>query len=596
MYVVFAIVALSFLLFVTEWLPVDVTALLILVLLAALQPWTTISPQDAISGFSNPATITVLAMLILSEGIRRTGLVQLLGQRLSEFAGKSRNRQLGVTIAMPGAVSGFVNNTPVVALLVPVISEMAHEGRTSPSKLLIPLSYASMLGGTLTLIGTSTNLLASNVSDRLLGHPFGMFEFTSLGVIVLAVGALYLFFVGHRLLPERVKPRQEYIDEYGMKDYLARMVVPEASPLIGQTVDEVLEASELDLDLTYLQRGDEVFRQPLAAKQFASGDELLIRADRDTLEQLMEATGLELEPSEPAQEEDFGTPEAGRATELVEVVIPSGGSMVGQPLSDTHLLEDFNARIMALRRNAEVLHTRLEEIPLQAGDTLLIQAEPESIDAIDRGPDFLIVKTEPREDFRFKKIPMALAIMAGVVVTASVGWTSILLSSLAGVVLMVLSGILKPNELYDSVPWNVIFLLAGIIPLGMALERTGGAGAVGDLVALSGTYLPALIVLWLFYVVTGLITSVISNNASVVLMVPVAIESAAQLGANPFAFVLAVTFAASTAFLSPVGYQTNLFVYGPGGYTFADFFRIGAPLQLLLSVVSTAGIWAIWGL
>ncbi len=595
MYVVFAIVALAVVLFITEWLSVDVTALLILVLLAALQPWTQVTPREAISGFSNPATITVLAMLILSEGVRRTGLVQILGQWLSGFAGEDRHRQLGVTIGFPGAVSGFVNNTPVVALMVPVVSEMAHRGRTSPSKLLIPLSYASMLGGTLTLIGTSTNLLASNISGRLIDHSFGMFEFTPLGVVVLVVGLLYLFFLGHRLLPERVKPRQEFIEEYEMKDYLARLTVPAGSELIGERVSDVLQETSLDFDAMHLNREGEVFRQPFGAKQFNPGDDLLIRADRETLDELMEVTGLAMKPSEPV-EEDFGEVEAGRADELVEIVVPSGGSLVGRRLADTHLLEDFDGRIMALRRNAEVLHTNLEDIPLQAGDTLLVQADPDAVDAIDRGLDFLILKPESREDYRYQKIPLALAIMAGVVLVPSFGWAPILLSALGGTVAMVLGGILEPNELYDSVPWDVIILLAGIIPLGIALEQTGGATLLGELIARSSEVLPAIGVLWLFYVGTGLITSIISNNASVVLMVPVAVETAAQLGADPFSFVLAVTFAASTAFLSPVGYQTNLFVYGPGGYRFVDFFRIGAPLQLLLSVVSAAGIWAIWGL
>jgi di/tricarboxylate transporter len=595
MYVVFGITLLALVLFVTEWLSVDVTALLVLVLLAALEPYTQITSREAIAGFSNPATITVFAMLVLSEGIRRTGLVQILGQWLSEFAGTSKSRQLGVTIGLPGTISGFINNTPVVALLVPVISEMGHKGDTSPSKLLIPLSYASMLGGTLTLIGTSTNLLASNISGRLLDHPFGMFEFTSLGLIVLIVGSLYLLFVGHRLLPERVKPREQYIDEYGMKDYLARLTVPEDSALIGETVNHVLEESRLDLELMHLQRNGQIFRPPIGAKQFSPGDDLVIRADRDTLDELMDATGLQLKPSTPV-ETDFGSKEAGRATELVEIVIPSGSSMVRKPLSECHLLEDFNGRILALRRNAEVLHTRLEDIPLQAGDTLLVQADPESIDAIDRGLDFLILKTEPREDYRYRKIPLAIAIMIGVVLAPSLGIASILLSALAGMVVMVLTGILKPSELYTSIPWNVIILLAGIIPLGMALEKTGGAELLGNLVAQSGNFLPTLLVLWVFYLATGVITSIISNNASVVLMLPVAVETANQLGAAPFSFVLAVTFAASTAFLSPVGYQTNLFVYGPGGYKFTDFFRIGAPLQFLLSIVSVAGIWMLWGL
>jgi di/tricarboxylate transporter len=334
----------------------------------------------------------------------------------------------------------------------------------------------------------------------------------------------------------------------------------------------------------------------LAAKQFTAGDDLLVRSDRGTLDRLMQETGLEMKPSEPPAEQDFGPEEGGRAAELVEIVIRSGSRMVGRPLSQTHLLEDFNGRILALRRNAEVLHTQLETIRLQAGDTLLVQADPDAIDDIERGPNFLVLKTEPREDFRFTQIPVAMLIMTAVVALAAASTAPIMLTALGGVVAMVFSGILRPNELYESIPWNVIFLLAGIIPLGIALEKTGGAALMGDAVAQTGEYLPAILVLWIFYIGTGLITEVISNNASVVLMIPVAVQTAEQLGANPFAFVLAVTFAASTAFLGPVGYQTNLFVYGPGGYRVSDYARIGAPLQLLLSAVTTAGIWYIWGI
>jgi di/tricarboxylate transporter len=261
----------------------------------------------------------------------------------------------------------------------------------------------------------------------------------------------------------------------------------------------------------------------------------------------------------------------------------------------------------------------MDERRLRVGDTLLLQAAPDSIDRLSRNDDFIVAHEPDDPDYRTEKIPHAAAIMAGVVGFVAVPWGAvgsalagaagvaalesasalslpIMVTALAGVVAMVATGVLKPTEIYDAVEWDVIFLLAGLIPLGMALEQTGGADLLGSLVAATGAYLPALGVLWVFYIATGLITGVISNNASVVLMLPVAVETADQIGANPFAFVLAVTFAASTAFLTPVGYQTNLFVYGPGGYEFMDFFRVGAPLQLLLSVVTVLGIAFFWGL
>jgi di/tricarboxylate transporter len=252
--------------------------------------------------------------------------------------------------------------------------------------------------------------------------------------------------------------------------------------------------------------------------------------------------------------------------------------------------------VLAFRSRGELIRERLDRIRIRVGDTLLVQAAADSIDRLSRNRDFIVGHEPERPSYRTNKIPHAVAIIAGVVALPAMGMVPIVVSALAGVAAMVVTGVLKPTEIYDSVDWNVIFLLAGVIPLGIALEQTGAAALIGQAVAASADVLPALGVLWVFYVVTALVTNVISNNASVVLMIPVAIEASNQLGANAFAFVLAVTFAASTAFMTPVGYQTNLFVYGPGGYKFADYFRVGAPLQFLLSLVTVGGIAVFWGL
>ncbi|MCF7876690.1 anion permease, partial [Candidatus Bipolaricaulota bacterium] len=249
MAVVFGLILMAVYFFVTDHLAIDITAILLMVLLMVLEPWTQISPAEAISGFSNPATITVLAMLILSGGMVKTGVAQIIGRKLSRFAGKNQFKQLFATVAAGGPISGFVNNTPVVAILVSVITDLAHKGKTSPSKLLIPLSYASMLGGTLTLIGTSTNILASEISGRLIGHPFSMFEFTKLGAIVLLVGGAYLLFIAPRLLPERVPPIENYGKQYGLKDYVAEVAVHEESPLAGLTVEEVASTERFHAEI-----------------------------------------------------------------------------------------------------------------------------------------------------------------------------------------------------------------------------------------------------------------------------------------------------------------------------------------------------------
>ena len=599
MLVVFALILLALVLFATEWFPIDVTAILLMVLLMVLEPWTQISPREGISGFANPATITVLAMLILSTGINRTGIVQLIGRKMAAFAGTDRRKQLAATVGVSGPISGFINNTPVVAILVPVINDLAHNGKTSPSKLLIPLSFASMLGGTLTLIGTSTNILASDIAAQLgaespeLGlHAFGMFEFTKLGVIVFAVGAVYLMTVGVRLLPERIPADEDLVEEYAIQEYLADVVVPANSSLIGQTVGEALGDEKLDIDVLQLIRYGERFSEPLARKEIRENDTLRLRTNRETLEHIMDTEGLTLSGS-PRSENDLQPDE--EEPVLVEVVIPSGSFLVGETLTSSTFRQRYDANVLAFRTRGSVVRDRFEDIRIRVGDTLLVQAPPDSLTRLVENEDFIVAHEFDEVTYRSEKIPFAVGIIAGVVALPALNILPIVVSALAGVVAMVFTGVLKPTELYSSVEWNVIFLLAGVIPLGIALQQTGAAALLGDAVASTATFLPAIGVLWVFYVATGLLTSVISNNASVVLMIPVAASAAQSIGANAFAFVLAVTFAASTAFMTPVGYQTNLFVYGPGGYTFSDFLRVGGPLQLLLSVVTVLGIAFFWG-
>ncbi|ELZ19092.1 SLC13 family permease [Natrinema limicola] len=595
--VVFGVVGLALVLFLTERLPIDVTAILLIVILVVLEPWTGVDPATGISGFANEATITVLAMLILSGGISRTGLVQELGRRMAGFAGDSLRRQLFATVAATGPVSGFLNNTPVVALLVPVVTDVANRGNTSPSKLLIPLSYASQMGGMLTLIGTSTNILASDVSARLGSqypelHRFSMFEFTKLGVIVLLIGSLYLIFVGHYLLPERVPPRADYLEEYDIEDYVADVAVVPGSPLVGQTVREATAILGSDVDIVQVVHDEARSVAPRQATRLAEGDVLVVRTDRDAIATLEAVEGVEPVGRATAVDDLTAPTEAGIITELV---VALDSRLVGERLDPEAFREEFNAAVLGLRHHGELVGERIVGTHLDVGDTLLVQAPPDTLDRLARRDDVIVAREPPRPEYRADKAPTAVAIMIGVVAVAALELYPILVAALAGVVAMVVTGVLEPNELYDAVEWDIIFLLAGVIPLGIALEQTGGAAYLAWLVVQSAGFLPTIVVLWLFYVLTGLLTEVISNNASVVLLLPVAAAAATGIGSNPFAFVLAVTFAASTAFLGPIGYQTNLFVYGPGGYRFSDYARIGAPLQLVLSIVTVLGIATFWG-
>jgi di/tricarboxylate transporter len=600
MIAVFGIILVALVLFAAEPVPIDITAIGIMVALMVLGTagpvnLTEISPADGTSGFASSATLTVLAMFVLSAGVQRTGIIQLLGRRIARITRDSLSRQLGATMSLVGPISGFINNTAAVAILLPMVTDLAHEGGTSPSKLLIPLSYASMFGGMLTLIGTSTNILASDIVARpqYLGRPFSMFEFTALGVVVSIAGFCYLLTVGRWLLPERIRAEDDLTEEFGMAEYLTEVVVREDSPLVGETVQSGLEETDFDVDLVQLIRGNQVFLEPLAPKVIQAGDVFAVRTDRDTLVELLDVEGLDMVPDVTVDEDELE--QAEEEENLVEVVIAPGSFLAGESLASTNFRQRYDATVLALRRGGEVIRQRMDHLRLRVGDTLLVQATGGSVDRLNTNRNFIVAQEIKRPDFRRSKVPLAVGIVAGVVGVAALNVLPIVVSALAGAVLMVVTGCLKPTEVYEAVQWDIIFLLAGVIPLGIALERTGGADFIAEIIVGGSSALPMLGVLALMYLVTALLTNVISNNASVVLMVPVAFETALQVGADPFAFVLAVTFAASTAFMTPVGYQTNLFVYGPGGYRFTDYVRVGTPLQLVFAVVTTLGIAVIYG-
>ncbi|MFC6826851.1 SLC13 family permease [Halopelagius fulvigenes] len=607
--VVFAVIVAALALFVTEPVPVDITAIGVMMALMLAQPFSQLLvgsvlaepivffedyPADALSGFSSTATLTVLAMFVLSDGVQRTGVIQLISAKISPFTEDSLLRQLGATIGIVGPISGFINNTAAVAILMPMVTDLAERGGTSPSKLLLPLSYASMFGGMLTLIGTSTNILASELSGRLIGRTFSMFEFTALGALVSVVGAAYLLTVGQWLTPERIEPRADLTEEFEMAEYLTEVVVREDSPLVGQQVQRALVETDFDVDLIQLIREGEVFLEPLGPKEIQAGDVFALRTDRDTLIELLDVEGLDLVPNVTVDEEELEAAESGQ--NLVEIVVAPGSFLVGESLVSAGFRQQYDATVLALRRGGEIIRRRMDNIPLRVGDTLLVQATTNSIERLDVNRNFIVAQEIERSDYREEKIPVAVGIVAAVVAVAALDILPIVVSALAGALAMIATRCLRPTELYDAVQWDIVFLLAGVIPLGIAMETSGAAALLAEFVVRTGDVLPMIGVLAVFYLVTALLTNLISNNASVVLMIPVAVEAAQTLESNAFSFILAVTFAASTAFMTPVGYQTNLFVYGPGGYRFTDYLRVGGPLQLLFAAVTTVGIAAFWGL
>ncbi|GAA0527118.1 TrkA-C domain-containing protein [Halorubrum aquaticum] len=603
--VVFALIGVALALFVSEVIPNDVTAIGIVVALAALEPWTGVDARGAISGFANTATVTIVAMYMLSAGIQRTGLVQRLGVHLARFTRGSETRALAAAIGTTGPIAGVVNNTPVVAVFIPMITDLARETGVSPSKLLLPLSYAAILGGTLTLIGTSTNLLASEFAAALLDRgPIGMFEFTALGAVVLVVGLAYLMTVGRWLTPARIPVDADLVEEFELEDFLAELRVGPDSAAVGLPIAAMDERTDGAVTPLQVRRNGETFLAAGSDQRIQPGDVVVLNGSRPAVNRFRRRFGLDRLDRGAVTEETFA--DADSSDRLGKAVVPETSRFLGETLSESRLEAFHGMTVLAIRRGSELVRTDLEEVPLEAGDLLLVQTTPESVEYFADGDDLLVIgedaldrlDEEDAEDIAplSPETPVAVAVMVAVVGLAALDVLPVVIAALGGVFAMVVTGCLSSADAYDAVSWNVVFLLAGVIPLGLAMEATGGAALIAEGLVATGSVLPLVAVLLLFYVVTGLLANVITPVATVVLMIPIAVDAAARLDASGFTFLLAVTFASATSFMTPVGYQTNLMVYGPGGYEFTDFLRVGGPLQLLLSVVTTLGIVEIWGI
>ena len=592
--IVFTLMLFLITMFIIEPISIDLIALSVPVLLVILRPWTGVTPEQAISGFSSSATITIGAMFVLSTGVERSGVVNVMGERIMSMTGEEKRNQLVLIILISGFVAGLINNTPVVALFIPMVMTIANRSGNSPSKYLIPLSYAAMMGGMLTLIGTSSNIVADEIVRGQLGRGYSMFEFTHLALIALIIGAIYLIFFASRFIPARIDPEVELTEEFEMDRYLTEVVIKEDSSIVGMTVEEALESLDYDIDIVQLIRNDQKFFEPLQNKIIRAGDRFVITSDHESLIQVIKGRAFRILSRTHFSQEELEARQENQ--KLVKLVVPHGSFLVGQTLKDVNFQERYQTTILAIRQEEELKHTKLEDIVMQPGAVLLLTAGPETLQRLRTNRNFIISGEIDYSGYRTDKITTSLTILFAVIALAALDILPIVISALGGVIAMVISGSLKPWEVYEAVNWHVIFLLSGLIPLGIAMENTGTAEfAAEQIMRLEGMLAPVAILI-LFYLMTVGIANLVGNNVSVILMLPIAIDAAAKLGLNPFAFALTVTFAASSAFLTPIGYQTNLMVYGPGGYRFFDFFKVGLPLQVIFTVLIPVLVALFWGL
>lgn len=568
-------------LFISNRFPPEVVAV---ILLTALLVSGLLTVEQGLSGFSNSAVITIAGMFVLSAGLQRTGLVERVVRVLERVARRSVWLAMVLLLVGSAGLSAFMNNTAVVALLIPVALRLAQLASQSPSRWLLPLSYASMFGGVCTLIGTSTNLLVSGVAQRRGIEPLGMFEFTPLGLIFTTVGLFYMFFVGIRLLPER-RAQADPAQAYQIGRYLMEVVVSENAKSVGKPLMQADFVRELGVEVLDIWR-DGLRLLPLPDRLVQRGDVLRVRCSLDKL-QALPNYGLNPLPTPRLHEE----PEEYR---LVEVVITPNASVIGKSLRETRFRNQFGATVLAIRHRQETVLEQIADVPLLAGDTLLLRVPTDRLLEIAQHPDFLLISQHEISPYRPLKALLAGGIMLGVIVVASLGWQPTVIAAIGGALMMVLTRCLKPEEAIQAIDWRLMVMLGGMLALGTAMESTGTArwmtvqmmdalGALGPFVVLSA-----------FYLLTSLLTEIMSNNATAVLMSALAIEVASTLGVDTRPFLFAVAFAASSSFMTPVGYQTNTMVLNVGQYEFRDFLRVGAPLNLLFWIVATLLIPRFW--
>ena len=546
-----------------------------------------VTPAQALSGLSSEATVTVAAMLVLGLGLSKTGLV-------SEIAVWARTAPLGgattrliVLSLLVAFLSPFLNNTAVVIIFIPVFTALARQAGEPASLYLMPLSFVAIMGGTVTLIGTATNLIVHGEAVKRGFDELSMFSIAPLGLVCLAVGMLYLFTVGRRLLPRRERP-PDLSARYGVRRFLTELRVGDASPAAGRTLAELRWGERHGVHIVGIDRRGRRIELPGGEQVIEAGDVLYARGSADAFLVLAEKGRLGTPTRSAVPEARAGS---GR---MVEVIVGPTSALVGRTLGELSFAQRHDATVLGIQHEGANVTDRIAQLELSAGDILLVQGEASALDRLADEPGIIPMaevaehsRGRPREVF-------AGAIMAAVVFTAGLGILPIVTAAMAGVALMVFTGCVRVSEIYAEMDWLVVFVMAGLIPLGLAMEDTGAAAwiATGVVTATSGLGETGMIAA--FYLLTATMTAVVANTATAVMLTPVALVVAEQAGLNPYALLVTVMFAASASFVTPFGYKTNVMVYSPGGYRFSDFVKVGGPLNLLLAVVASLCIPVFW--
>ncbi len=545
-----------------------------------------LTPEKALSGFGSPSLITLMGLFAVSSALFKSGALDRVRELISSENIKTPRKLILLITFLIAPISGIVPNTPVVASLLPLIEGWCERRNISPSKVLLPLSFATLLGGTLTLLGSSVNLLVSDISQQLGYGSLELFSLTSIGIPVWLIGTTYMILVSDVLLPDRGR-NKDFIKNGNMNIYFTEVTIPSSSELVGQSVRNSRLQRRFDVDVLELQRNGKVILPPLADRKFEPEDRLIVRVTRaDLLRLQQEHTILLAENKRSIAGTNLLSTEEG--TKTFEALLPSGSTLAGASLRELRFRQRHNATVLALRRGQQTVRERLGQAVLRAGDVLLLQAPLDSIRGLQASNDLLILdQFEDDLPFLIRK-PIAIAIAIGMVLLPSLTNIPLVGSVLLALIAMVAFGCLRPAEIQRSIRLDIILLLGSLSSFSVAMQVTG----LADLIAINLDFflsgMPLYFALIVIFVATVILTQFISNAASVALILPVAIQFSSVLEISPNALIMLVLFGASQSFLTPMGYQTNLMVYGPGRYRFFDIAKYGAGLTLIMSLTVPA--------
>lgn len=581
------ILVISLILFSFEWVAADVVALglLITLILTGLLPL-----DQAFLGFGSDTVMLILGLLILTAALVRTGVVGLVGRSILRRTGIAPNRMLIITMLASAGLSSFISNTAATAFFIPIIIGLARRARVSASQMLMPLAFAAILASSVTLIGTSTNVVVSGMMTQYGMQPIGMFELTAVGLPILIIGVLYMFLIGRRLIPVRDAP-EELTDEFDLRQFLTEILILPGSPLVGKTLAESGLGRDLNLTIVRVFRSAENHLVPDADLRLETGDILLVEGNRENLLELKNTARIGIEPERELTDIDLQTED----TRLVEVILLPRSRFIGRRLESLRLREQYGIQVLAINRHEMTIHDQIGQVMLRLGDVLLLQGPQTSLTALEKNNSIRILGTIDNRPPNLKRAKTSLLIFAGVITLAAVNLLTLPVAVLLGSLLAFLTGCITPQEAYNEVEWRAIILIGCMLAFGVAMEYTGTARYLADQIVYFASGTNPLYLLGGFFLLTMILTQPMSNQAAAVVVFPVAIQTALQLGLNPRTFAIMIAVAASTSFITPLE-PACLLVYGLGRYRFLDFMKVGSLLSLLVFAVAIILVPMIWPL